>query len=187
MRILLGVTGGIAAYKACELVSLAKKAGHEVRVVLSANGSRFVGAATFEALTGHPVLMDTFQISKSESDQTSTIDHIEWAKWCDVACVAPLTANTLGKLACGLADDVLSTVLMALPRGKPCVLAPAMNTEMWFHPVVQRNLGWIAAMERYSMVQPVEKSLACGDVGLGGLAEPHEILAAILTAAEEHE
>lgn len=185
MRILLGVTGGIAAYKACELVSLAKKAGHEVRVVLSANGARFVGSATFEALTGHPVLIDTFRGAGSESNQASSIDHIEWAKWCDVACVAPLTANTLGKLACGLADDALSTVLMALPRGKPCILAPAMNTEMWFHPVVQRNLDWITAMDRYSLIPPVEKVLACGDVGLGGLADPQVILTAILSAAEE--
>jgi phosphopantothenoylcysteine decarboxylase/phosphopantothenate--cysteine ligase len=96
MRILLGVTGGIAAYKACELVRLAHKAGHEVRVVLSANGSRFVGAATFEALSGHPVLSDTFN-----GPDSGGIDHIEWAKWCDVACVAPLTANTLGNWPVG--------------------------------------------------------------------------------------
>jgi phosphopantothenoylcysteine synthetase/decarboxylase len=96
-----------------------------------------------------------------------------------------LTANTLGKLACGLADDALSTVLMALPRGKPCILAPAMNTEMWFHPVVQRNLEWVAAMDRYSLIPPVEKVLACGDVGLGGLPDPQVILTAILSAAED--
>jgi len=178
MRILLGVTGGIAAYKACELVSLAQKAGHDVRVVLSSNGARFVGAATFEALSGHAVLTDTF----AGADEGG-IDHIEWAKWCDVACVAPLTANTLGKLACGLADDALSTVFMALPRGKGCVLAPAMNTEMWFHPIVQRNLEWISAIERYHIVQPIEKRLACGDTGMGGLADPETILAAIEAAA----
>jgi phosphopantothenoylcysteine decarboxylase/phosphopantothenate--cysteine ligase len=177
MRILLGVTGGIAAYKACELVSLSIKAGHEVRVVLSANGARFVGAATFEALTGHSVLSDTF-----EGADSGGIDHIEWAKWCDVACIAPLTANTLGKLACGLADDALSTVFMALPRGKICVLAPAMNTEMWFHPVVQRNLKWLSDMDRYRIVDPIEKRLACGDEGLGGLAEPESILAAVEAA-----
>jgi len=177
MRILLGVTGGIAAYKACELLRLATKAGHDVRVVLSANGSLFVGAATFEALTGHAVVEDTFK-----GPDSGGIDHIEWAKWCDVACVAPLTANTLGKLACGLADDALSTVLMALPRGTPCVLAPAMNTEMWFHPVVQRNLGWIHEMPRYTVVPPVEKHLACGDVGFGGLAEPAVILSALVSA-----
>lgn len=178
MQILLGVTGGIAAYKACELVRLATKAGHEVRVVLSANGARFVGAATFEALSGHPVLSDTFA-----GPDSGGIDHIEWAKWCDVACVAPLTANTLGKLACGLADDALSTVLMALPRGTPCVLAPAMNTEMWLHPVVQRNLSWIEDMPRYRLVSPIEKQLACGDIGVGGLAEPALILAALVAAA----
>ena len=127
MRILLGVTGGIAAYKACELVSLATKAGHELRVVMTAAGTRFVGPATFEALTDHPVMTDTF---------ADALAHISWAKWADVGCIAPLSANTLGKLACGLADDALSTVFMAVPRGVPVVLAPAMNTEMWNHPAV---------------------------------------------------
>ena len=177
MKILLGVSGGIAAYKACELVSLARKAGHEVRVVLTANGSKFIGAASLEALSNHPVMQDTF-----EGGNGGAIDHIEWAKWCDVACVAPLTANTLGKLACGLADDALSTVFMALPRGVTCILAPAMNTEMWHHPVVERNLGWIQEMDRYRIVQPIEKRLACGDTGIGGLAEPEHILAAIEAA-----
>lgn len=177
MKILLGVSGGIAAYKACELVSLARKAGHEVRVVLTANGSKFIGATSLEALSNHPVMQDTF-----EGANAGAIDHIEWAKWCDVACVAPLTANTLGKLACGLADDALSTVFMALPRGVNCVLAPAMNTEMWHHPVVQRNLGWIQEMDRYRIVDPIEKRLACGDTGLGGLADPESILAAIEAA-----
>ncbi len=178
MRLLLGVTGGIAVYKACELVRLAVKSGTEVRVVMTRNASRFVGPLTFETLTGHPVMRDTFQ-----GGETGTIDHIAWAKWPTVAAVAPLTANTLGKLACGLADDALSTVLMALPRGVPVVLGPAMNTEMWFHPVVQRNLGWLQAIERYRIVEPVDKELACGDVGRGGLAGPDELWKAI---EEEH-
>ena len=107
------------------------------------------------------------------------IDHVDWAKWCDVAAVMPLTANTLGKLACGLADDALTTVLMALPRGKPCVLAPAMNTEMWMHPVVQRNLRWLGELGRYAVIDPVEKRLACGDYGSGGVAAPEDVLALI--------
>ena len=173
MRILLGISGGIAAYKSCELVSLAVKAGHEVRVVMTQNATRFVGSATFEALANHPVLTDTFQ-----GVDEGGIDHIGWAKWAEVAAVAPLTANLLGKLACGIADDVLSTVLMALPRGCPCLLAPAMNTEMWEHPVVKRNLSWLQDMGRYTVVPPVVKRLACGDHGPGGLAEPADLLAA---------
>jgi phosphopantothenoylcysteine decarboxylase/phosphopantothenate--cysteine ligase len=174
VRLLLGISGGIAAYKVCELVRLATKAGAEVRVVMTRNATRFVGPLTFETLTGHPVMVDTFQ-----GGQSGTIDHIAWAKWPTVAAVAPLTANTLGKLACGLADDALSTVLMALPRGVPVVLGPAMNTEMWFHPVVQRNLDWIAQLGRYSVVGPVDKQLACGDIGWGGLAEPQALWEAI--------
>ena len=170
MKILLGVTGGIAAYKACELASLAVKGGHEVQVILSANATRFVGAITFEALTGRPVLTDTF---------ADALAHIALAKWADVAVVAPLSAHTLGKLACGLADDALTTTLMALPRGRRCVLAPAMNTEMWFNPVVVRNLRWIHELGRYTVVEPTSKRLACGDVGPGGLADPPDILAIV--------
>jgi phosphopantothenoylcysteine decarboxylase/phosphopantothenate--cysteine ligase len=173
MKLLLGVSGGIAAYKACELVSAAVKAKHDVRVMMTTNGTRFVGAATFEGLTGHPVLTDTF---------TDAMAHIEWAKWADVACVAPLTANTMAKLACGLADDALSTVLMAIPRGIPIVLGPAMNTEMWEHPATIRNRGWLEDMERYTFVDPTNKRLACGDVGPGGLADPEDILAACESA-----
>lgn len=170
MKLLLGVTGGIAAYKACELTSLAVKAGHSVRVVMTTNATRFVGPLTFEALSGHPVFLDTF---------TGAMDHIAWAKWADVAMVAPCTASTLGRIACGLADDALTTVLLALPARVPVVIAPAMNTEMWNHPLVRRNLGWLADAGRYRFVDPVTKRLACGDVGPGGLADPVDLLAVL--------
>jgi len=169
MRLLLGVSGSIAVYKACELCSLAIKAGHEVRVVMTRRATDFVGPMTFAGLTGQPVLTDRAE---------QAMDHIQWAKWAEVAVVAPLTANLLSKLACGLCDDVLSTTLMALPAGRPVVLAPAMNTEMWNQPVIRRNLGWLEALGRYSVVAPSTKRLACGDVGPGGLAEPADILAA---------
>lgn len=173
MNLLIGVSGGIAAYKACELVSAATKAGHTVRVMMTANATRFVGATTFEGLTAHPVLTDTF---------TDAMAHIEWAKWADVVCIAPLTANTMAKLACGLADDALTTVVMAVPRGIPVILGPAMNTEMWEHPATHRNRRWIEDLGRYTFVDPISKRLACGDVGLGGLAEPVDILAACVSA-----
>lgn len=170
MNVLLGVTGGIAAYRAAELVSLAMKAGHSVRVVMSANAQRFVGSVTFEAMSGHVVMTDTF---------ADALAHIEWAKWADIAVVAPASANVLGKLACGLADDALTTTLMALPRGRRIVLAPAMNTEMWLNPVVVRNLRWLDELGRFTVIAPTEKRLACGDVGPGGLADPADILAAL--------
>ena len=173
MKLLIGITGGIAAYKACELVSSAIKAGHEVRVMMTPNAERFVGSLTFEGLTGEPVLTNTF---------ADAMAHIEWAKWSDVICIAPLTANTMAKLACGLADDALTTVLMATPAGIPIVLGPAMNTEMWNHPATQRNRKWLEDMNRYRWVEPVNKRLACGDTGPGGLADPSELLNACETA-----
>lgn len=175
MNLLLGVCGGIAAYKACELVSLAQKAGWSVRVVMTKNATRFVGATTFEGLTGHAVMVDTFA-------RDGAMDHIDWPKWADVACLAPATANGLAKLAQGIADDALSTTFLALRRGTPCVLAPAMNTEMWENPAVIRNMEWLGDQERYLVVPPVEKRLACGDVGVGGLADPSEIFDAIADA-----
>ncbi len=173
-NLLIALSGGIAAYKCAELVSLCVKAGFNVRVTMTKNATRFVGALTFEALSGHPVLVDTF-----DGAADGAIDHIEWAKWPDIVCVAPATANMLAKLACGLADDAPSTVLMALPRGIPCLIAPAMNTEMGLHPVVQRNVDCLKALDRYHIVQPVSKRLACGDVGPGGLADPAVLLKAI--------
>jgi phosphopantothenoylcysteine decarboxylase/phosphopantothenate--cysteine ligase len=169
VNLLLGVSGGIAAYKACELVSLALRRGHAVRVMMTAHATRFVGPTSFEGLCGHPVLLDTF---------ADPLAHIEWAKWADVACLAPATANLVAKLAVGLADDALSTVVLALPARVPVIVGPAMNTEMWQHPVVVRNLGWIAALGRYRIVDPVEKRLACGDFGPGALASPADLLEA---------
>lgn len=175
MNLLLAVSGGIAAYRACDLVSQAVKAGHAVRVVMTRNATRFVGPVSLQALSGHPVLLDTFQ----EVGGGDGIDHVQWAKWAQVAVVAPATANTLARLALGLADDATSTVFLALPAAVPVVLAPAMNTQMWAHPATQRNLRWLAEMGRYHVVGPVEKRLACGDVGLGGMADPRDILAAV--------
>lgn len=168
MNLLLGVSGGIAAYKACELASLAVKRGHAVRVMMTENAARFVGPITFEGLTGHPVLTDTF---------SDGMAHIAWAKWADCVVLAPATANLVAKLAMGLADDALTTTVMAVPAARPVVVAPAMNTEMWLHPATARNLRWLDELGRYHRVDPVSKRLACGDVGVGGLADPAEILA----------
>jgi len=173
MKLLLGISGGIAAHKACELASLAAKRDHEVRVLMTANAARFVGPLSLEGLTGTAPLVGQDHLSSG-----SAMTHIEWAKWADVACIAPMTANVLAKLAMGLADDALTTVLMALPSTVPVVLGPAMNTEMWLNPVVRRNVQWIDDLARYTWVDPVTKRLACGDVGPGGLADPADLLSA---------
>lgn len=178
MNVLVGVSGGIAAYKACDLVSRLVGSGHAVRVVMTANATRFVGPLTFEALSAHPVLLDTFAGAGVPTDGApGTIDHVNWAKWAEAVVVAPASANTLARIACGLADDALSTVLLAIPAGVPILLAPAMNTAMWTHPATMRNLRWIAELGRYAVLDPVSKRLACGDVGPGALAPVDELVA----------
>lgn len=174
-RLLLGVTGGIAAYKAADLTSTLVKLGWEVRVVMTPSATRFVGPLTFEALSGHPVMTDALETGGSP-EGASAIRHIAWAKWATAACIAPLSASTLGKLACGIADTGLLTTWLAIPGGIPNLLCPAMNTQMWLHPVVQRNVGWLEQTGRYTLVQPTEKRLACGDVGVGGLADVDDIV-----------
>ena len=167
MKILLGVTGGIAAYKSCELCSLAVKQNNLIKVIQTPNSKKFVGSLTFEGLTGSQVLVDTFDCA---------MDHIEWAKWADVIVIAPMTANMMAKIAQGLCDDLLSTTVLATPIDTPILLCPAMNTHMWTNPLTQRNLEILQSTNRFSFTMPVSKRLACGDVGIGGLAEPLDIL-----------
>ncbi|MGZ3672583.1 MAG: flavoprotein, partial [Bdellovibrionota bacterium] len=157
-KIILGVTGGIAAYKACELVRLFKKAGHEVRVVMSANAERFVGALTFHSLSGEPVLRS---LDGTGYDLSAT-SHIDLAQWGELLVVAPATANFLAKLSCGIADDALLTECLAF-RG-PALLAPAMNTRMWEAASTQTNLE-VLRERGYEFAGPVAGDLACGETG----------------------
>lgn len=167
MNILLGVTGGIAAYKSCDFCSQAVKRGHSIRVIQTRHAQHFIGPITFEGLTGHPVYTDTFD---------NAMDHIELGRWANVFVVAPLTANSLAKIAHGLCDDLLSTTICATPLSTPILLCPAMNTHMWTAPMTQRNLELVQSTQRYHFEMPVSKRLACGDVGVGGLADPATIL-----------
>lgn len=182
MNVLLGVSGGIAAYKAADLTSRCVKQGWSVRVVMTRGAQQFVTPLTFEGLSGHPVMTATLTTGHTP-DGASAIEHISWAKWADVAIAAPLTASTLAKLATGIADDPLTTVWMALPAHVPSLLAPAMNTAMWEQPVVQRNLRWLDELNRHRIVPPVSKRLACGDVGVGGLAEVDDLVEALRSVA----
>ncbi len=169
MRIIVGITGGIAAYKAPELVRLLKKAGHEVRCAATDHALQFVTRPTLETVSGHPLYCDLFASGGTE--------HISLKDWGELLVVAPATANIIGKVASGIADDALSTLLLAF-SGKPVVMAPAMNSDMWAHPAVQRNIqtleGW-----GIRMVGPETGELACGTSGTGRMSEPEDIAEAI--------
>lgn len=177
MKILLGVTGGIAVYKGCELVRRLRERGHEVQVVMTASAQRFVTPMTFSVLSGRKVGTSLFDEDDPE------IDHIELARWPELILVAPATAHSIARFALGMADDLLSTIVMASRPSVPIVLAPAMNTMMWENPALRRNLGLLTETGRVSVVEPAEKLLACGETGAGGLAEEAAILAAVDAAA----
>ncbi|MDQ3721184.1 MAG: bifunctional phosphopantothenoylcysteine decarboxylase/phosphopantothenate--cysteine ligase CoaBC [Actinomycetota bacterium] len=186
-RILLGVSGGIAAYKAVEVVRLATAAGHSVRVIQTPAGRRFVGAATFEGVTGAPVLVDEFERDPARgafpgdtAPDHDPISHLELVRRCEVFAMVPASANTLAKLATGLADNLLSTA--ALANTAPLVLAPAMNSHMWEHPATRANLDLLRARGA-RVVEPATGRLASrGEWGVGRIAEPADVLAAIETA-----
>ncbi len=170
-RVLLAVCGGIAAYKACEVLRGLQKAGCEVRVTMTEDATRFVGAATFEALSGSPVATSLYDYPGS------AIPHIELAEWADAAVVVPATANALAKMACGIADDCLTTTLLACAC--PVLVAPGMNVHMWRNAATQANVAMLR--ERgVCFVGPDSGRLACGEVGEGKLAGVDEIVAAAL-------
>ncbi|HEV2723691.1 MAG TPA: bifunctional phosphopantothenoylcysteine decarboxylase/phosphopantothenate--cysteine ligase CoaBC, partial [Thermoleophilaceae bacterium] len=188
-RILLGVTGGIAAYKAVEVVRLATKAGHSVRVVQTRASLGFVGRATFEGVTGAPVLVDEFEPDPARGafpgdppPEEDPISHLELVSRSDVYVIAPASANTLAKLAGGHADNLLTSA--ALAAASPLVLAPAMNDRMWGHAATQANVETLR-LRGAAIVAPGTGPLASkGEWGVGRLAEPPEILAAIEAALE---
>ena len=168
-NVLLGVSGGIAAYKACELVRAFKKRGDDVRVVMTDGAREFVRPMTLQVLSENPVGTTTFDPSYEHE-----IGHIELARWADVVLLAPATANLIGRMAQGMADDLLTTVLLATEA--PVVVAPAMNTQMWRHPRVQANLEVLADLPGHLVVDPDEGELACKEVGPGRLPDPPALL-----------
>jgi len=170
-NIVLGVTGSIAAYKAAELASLLVKQNHDVHTILTRAGAKFITPLTFQTLTKHKVYVDMFEEIVYED-----VRHISLAQRADVFVIAPASANIIGKIANGIADDMLSTVVMATKA--PVIIAPAMNTAMYENPVVQANITRLAGLG-YFFVQPKEARLACGDVGRGALADVADILAEI--------
>jgi phosphopantothenoylcysteine decarboxylase/phosphopantothenate--cysteine ligase len=170
--VLLGVTGGIAAYKAAELLRGLQKAGMDVRVIMTRAATRFVGPMTFETLSAHPVRLDEI----SELTPDSRITHIDDSQQADIMVIAPATANTLAKMASGIADNLLSSIYLAF--GKTVVVAPAMNTNMWEHPATQRNVMLLRERGVF-VVEPGAGELACGDYGYGRMADPDSIVAEV--------
>src|SRR5207249_3287037 len=170
MLIALGVTGGIGAYKAVEVARGLQQRGHEVVAIMTPSATRFVGPITFEAITHRRVITDQF-----EPGANADIEHIALASTIDLLLIAPATANVIAKLANGIADDFLSTLYIATRA--PVLLAPAMNTNMFAHESVRRNLETLAA-RGVRFVEPGEGYLACGWIGKGRLAEPDEVVAA---------
>ena len=167
-QILLGISGGIAAYKACELVRLFKKQGHSVTVAMSQAASEFVSPLTFQALSGNPVLAETHGGESGGNGMA----HINLTRQADVFLIAPATANTLAKIAQGIADNLLTN--LAAARKCPLVVAPAMNVEMWWNPANQRNIAQLQA-DGVTVLQPNVGEQACGEVGVGRMLEAAEL------------
>ena len=173
LNILLGVSGGIAAYKAVDLASKLTAIGAKVKTVMTENACRLVGEASFEAVTGSPVFTNLWN-----TPEEYKIGHIALDDWADIIIVAPATANIIGKIANGICDDLLSTILCASWRqiqSEAVFLAPAMNNNMWNNPAVQRNITTIKEMG-FQLIGPVEGRLACGTEGIGRMSEPKDIL-----------
>lgn len=178
--IVVGVGGGVAAYKACELVRLLDKAGAEVSVVMTRRAAKFVTPLTFQALTRKPVFTDLFSLTEEAS-----IGHIQLADRADLVILAPATANLIARLAAGLADDAVTAVVLATKA--PVLLAPSMNVNMWSHPLTQRNVRTLAELPHIAVVGPGDGFLACQWTGPGRLAEPAEIVeaAAVLRTPQD--
>jgi len=169
-KVVIGVSGGIAAYKTCELVRLLVKGGVSVKVVMTEAATKLISPATFSALSGNPTCVDMFA-------RRSEMEHISLARWADVIVIAPASANTIAKMAHGIADNLLTTVVLAAKV--PIIVAPAMNVAMWENTATQANIKIL--LERgFIIVEPEEGELACGEEGKGRLAQPPEILEAVM-------
>lgn len=175
-KIVLGITGGIAAYKCAELVRRLKEAGCEIKVVMSESAKHFITPLTMQAVSGE-IVSDSLLDPSAEA----AMGHIEFAKWADLILVAPATSNTIAKMAAGIADDLLTTLLLATPA--KVAIAPAMNQQMYAHPATQANLTTLKARD-VLIWGPGKGEQACGDVGAGRMLEPHELVALCTTTEQ---
>lgn len=173
-NIVVAITGSIAAYKSAHLVRLFKKAGYEVRVVMTQSAKEFITPMTMQALSGHPVVDNILDPSHEMG-----MGHIELSRWADAIIIAPCSANMLAKLANGIADDLVSAMCLASP--KLIHIAPSMNRFMWDNPMTQANIQKLINSRIYSMIEPGSGEQACGEIGMGRMAEPEEIFERIVT------
>ena len=171
MRIVLAVSGCIAAYKTPDLVRRLRDAGHEVRCMLTASGARLVAPQALATVSGH-------RTYESLWEPDGSMPHIDLARWCEAFLIAPATASTIARCAQGQADDLISTTWLALERDRRCFVAPAMNTQMWTHPAVAANVATIVE-HGATIIEPASGDLACGEQGVGALADAETIVAAI--------
>lgn len=171
MNVLFQLSGSIACYKACSVLSRLVQDGHTVQCVASTAALQFIGPATLEGLSGRPLLTDTFTPGRG-------MEHIELNRWADLTLLCPATANRLNKMATGVADDLLGNLWLTHDFSKPFLVAPAMNTRMWTHPITQKSL---ATLEQLGLIflRPEAGPLACGEVGEGRLMEPDALLLAL--------
>jgi phosphopantothenoylcysteine decarboxylase / phosphopantothenate---cysteine ligase len=170
-KILVAVTGGIAAYKTCSLVNSLIGKGAEVRVVMTEGAKKFVTPLTFQALTNHSVYDDLWR-----PEDLYTIEHITISHWPDLIVISPATANTIAKMAHGIADNLLTTIVLASLPDTKILLAPAMNTNMWNNQLVQRNIKILLETKKFFVVEPRSGILACRDEGKGKVAEVEDII-----------
>ena len=179
MKVLLGITSSIAAYRMPNFVSQGRKSGHEFRVMVTGKALQFVTKQALSTMSQHRCYAD-----EDEWGNVDEVLHIQLAKWCDVLMIAPLTANSLAKIANGICDNLLTCAVRALGE-KPLVLAPAMNTRMWDNPLTARHLEEIGTLYNLTLIDPVRKKLADGDEGIGALADDATMLK-ILSELESH-
>ena len=169
-KILIGVSSGIAIYKICGLVRLFVKNKNQVKVVMSENATKLISPLTFQSLSHSPVYFKMF-----EPESLTGLTHIELAQWADLFILAPATANTLGKIANGIGDNLLTTTILALPEKTPLIIAPAMNTNMWRNPFVQENIKKLKKRKNLFIIGPTVGILAEGSQGEGRMVEVEEI------------
>lgn len=171
MNILFALSGSIACYKACPVLSRLVQDGHTLQCVATDSALQFIGPATLEGLSGRPLLTDTFAPGR-------WMEHIELNRWADLTLLCPATANRLNKMASGVADDLLGNLWLTHDFRKPFLVAPAMNTRMWTHPITQHSLEKLTQLGLI-VLAPSSGNLACGDIGEGRLMEPEAILTAL--------
>lgn len=169
-NVLVGVCAGIASYKTCELVRLLVKDNFSVKIIMTESSTKFVSPLVFQTLSENTVYLDMFSLARDEG-----VKHIEITEWLDILVVAPLTANTLSKIANGICDNLLTTVICALPATKKIIFAPAMNTNMWENPIIQENTEKLKKLKKYTFLNPVKGYLVCGAYGEGRMPEPEDI------------